>query len=142
MTTTAPLVPLVYVGNKPAAYDNIARTGLTWNGYGDVQEVTEAQAKLLLKFPDQWAVLDEADTERATAPTSVKVVDEDGEAIIVNPDAFQKPLEKMTKTEMVAYARDRWGRLLDIGMAKKMMIDQIEEWDRELDMLIGAQSAK
>lgn len=134
------LVPLVYVGNKPTAYDNIARSGKTWNGHGDIQEVTEAQAKLLLKYPDQWTLFDADDTERVTRIESVKVVDEDGERVAIDPEAFQKPLEKMTKTEMVAYARDRWGRLLDIGMAKKMMIDQIEEWEIELDVIVGAKA--
>ena len=55
------LVPVVYVGNKPHAFDNIAHSGKSWQGKGDVQEVTDAQAKLLLKYPDQWALANEAD---------------------------------------------------------------------------------
>lgn len=128
---------LMYVGNKPAAYDNIARSGKTWNGHGDIQEVTEAQARLLLKFPDQWQLVYEAQQQAVEHTESIKVTDEDGDQVIIDPDAFKKPIEKMTKAEMVAYARDRWSKDLDVSMAKKMMIDQIEEWERDLDVTIG-----
>ncbi len=131
------LVKLVYIGKKPTAYDNIARSGKTWNGYGDVQEVTEVQARQLLKFTDQWQLVDEADREAVEHTESIKVVDEDGDQVIIDPEAFSKPLEKMTKAEMVAYANDRWGKTLDVTMAKKMMLDQIEEWERDLDVTIG-----
>lgn len=134
MTST---VKLVYVGKKPAAYDNIAKSGKTWNGPGDVQEVTELQARQLLAFPDQWALLNEEDREAVEHTESIKVVDEDGDTVIIDPDAFKKPLEKMSKAEMVAYAHNRWSKTLEATMAKKMMIDQIEEWERDLDVTIG-----
>jgi len=134
MTST---VKLVYVGKKPAAYDNIAKSGKTWNGPGDVQEVTELQARQLLAFPDQWALLNEEDREAVEHTESIKVVDEDGDTVIIDPDAFKKPLEKMSKAEMVAYANNRWSKTLEPTMAKKMMIDQIEEWERDLDVTIG-----
>lgn len=131
------LIALVYVGNKPAAYDNIARSGKTWNGPGDIQEVTEVQARQLLKFPDQWALFDPNDKAVVEHTESIKVVDEDGDQVVIDPDSFKKPIEKMTKAEMVAYAADRWGKHLEVTMAKKMMIDQIEEWERDLDVKIG-----
>lgn len=134
MTT---MIALVYVGNKPAAYDNIARSGKTWNGPGDIQEVTEVQARQLLKFPDQWALFDQNDQKTIEHTESIRVVDEDGDQVVIDPDAFKKPIEKMTKAEMVAYAADRWGKQLEVTMAKKMMIDQIEEWERDLDVKIG-----
>lgn len=136
------MVKLVYVGNKPTAYDNIARSGKSWNGYGDVQEVTEVQARQLLKFADQWQLADEADRESVEHTESIKITDEDGDQVIIDPDAFKKPLEKMTKAEMVAYANDRWGKKLDVTMAKKMMIDQIEEWQHDLDVTIGGHPEK
>lgn len=131
------LVSLVYVGNKPAAYDNIARSGKTWNGAGDVQEVTEAQAKQLLKFPDQWQLADGTDIERVEHTESIKVTDEDGDKVVIDPDAFKKPVEKMTKAELVAYAASKWGKELDVNKSKKDLIDLIEEFERDLDVTVG-----
>lgn len=131
------LVPLKYVGNKPTAYDNIARSGKTWEGKGDIQEVTEAQAKILTKFPDQWVLADKSDEDRVNAPSNIKVVDEDGDAVVISPESFKKPIEKMTKAEIVAYAKDRWGKDLEVTLAKKALIDLVEEFERELDVTIG-----
>ncbi len=129
-----PMIKLVYVGKKPTAYDNIAHSGKTWNGHGDVQEVTDIQARMLLKFPDQWQLADEEDRPAVEHIESIKEIDEDGDQVIIDPDAFNKPLEKMSRAEMVAYAKNRWGKVLVVTMAKKLMIDQIEEWQRDLDV--------
>ena len=126
------LVPVVYVGNKPHAYDNIAHSGKSWQGKGDVQEVTDAQAKLLLKYPDQWALANEADRAAVEAPVSIEGKDENGEAVTIDPDDLKKPLEKMNKAELSALAKQSWDKELDPAMTKKAMIDQIEEWQHEL----------
>lgn len=131
------LIPVRYVGKKAAAYDNVARSGVTWNGNGDVQQVTDAQAKLLLKYPDQWELADAADQAAIDAPVSIEVTDEDGDQVSIDPDAFNKPLEKMSKAELKAYAQDKWGKELDARKSTKAMIDQIEEWQRDLDVTIG-----
>lgn len=133
----ANLIKLVYVGNKPAAYDNIARSGKTWNGKGDIQEVTDAQAKLLLKFPDQWQLVDAKDKAAIEAPVSISVTDEAGEVEVVDPDALKQPIEKMSKTELSALAKNKWGKELSVNKNRKDMIDQIEEWERDLDLVIG-----
>lgn len=133
----ANLIPLVYVGNKPSAYDNIARSGKTWNGKGDVQEVTDAQAKVLLKFPDQWQLANESDRAAVEKPVSIQVLDEDGDIAIVDPTDLTKPIEKMTKAELAAYALNKWNKDLDVNKTRKAMIDQIEEWEHELDVSIG-----
>ena len=73
------LVQVVYVGNKPHAFDNVAHSGKCWAGKGDVQEVTDAQAKLLLKYPDQWALANEADRAAVEAPVSIQGKDEASE---------------------------------------------------------------
>lgn len=125
------LVPVVYVGNKPHAFDNIAHSGKSWNGKGDVQEVTDAQAKLLLKYPDQWALANEADRAAVEAPVSIEGKNEDGEAVTIDPDDLKKPLEKMNKAELSALAKQSWDKELDPAMTKKAMIDQIEEWQHE-----------
>jgi len=126
------LVPVVYVGNKPHAFDNIAHSGKSWQGKGDVQEVTDAQAKLLLKYPDQWALANEADRAAVEAPVSIEGKDENGEAVTIDPDDLKKPLEKMNKAELAALAKQSWDKELDPAMTKKAMIDQIEEWQHEL----------
>ncbi len=126
------LVPVVYVGNKPHAFDNIAHSGKSWQGKGDVQEVTDAQAKLLLKYPDQWALANEADRAAVEAPVSIQSTDEAGEAVTIDPDDLKKPLEKMNKAELSALAKQSWDKELDPAMTKKAMIDQIEEWQHEL----------
>ena len=126
------LVSVVYVGNKPHAFDNIAHSGKSWQGKGDVQEVTDAQAKLLLKYPDQWALANEADRAAVEAPVSIEGKNEDGEAVVIDPDDLKKPLEKMNKAELSALAKQSWDKELDPAMTKKAMIDQIEEWQHEL----------
>lgn len=126
------LVPVVYVGNKPHAFDNIAHSGKSWQGKGDVQEVTDAQAKLLLKYPDQWALANEADRAAVDAPVSIQSQDENGEAVTIDPDDLKKPLEKMNKAELSALAKQSWDKELNPAMTKKAMIDQIEEWQHEL----------
>jgi pyruvate-formate lyase len=126
------LVPVVYVGNKPHAFDNIAHSGKSWQGKGDVQEATDAQAKLLLKYPDQWALANEADRAAVEAPVSIEGKDENGEAVTIDPDDLKKPLEKMNKAELSALAKQSWDKELDPAMTKKAMIDQIEEWQHEL----------
>lgn len=44
-----------YIGKKEFFPDFIAQSGKSWNGYGDVQEVTDDQAKKLLVHDDEFA---------------------------------------------------------------------------------------
>lgn len=127
------LIKIVYVGKKPTAYDNVAKSGKCWSGNGDVQEVTADQAKQLLKFPDQWALFDEADVEAVNTPGSTEVTDENGEQVQIGSDALKKPLEKMSKEELVALAKAKWDKELDAKKAKKLLIDAIEEFERDLE---------
>ena len=126
------LTQVVYVGNKPEAFDNVARSGKCWRGKGDIQDVTYAQAKALLKYPDQWRLEDDADLADVMAPEQIKATDEDGTVVDVDPTSFDLPLEKMTRPEMMAYAKHKWGKKLPANMRRKAMIDQIEEWIHEL----------
>jgi len=130
--TMSNLVKLVYVGNKPSAFDNVAHSGKCWNGKGDVLEVTDAQAKLLLKYPDQWNLADEADRARVETPVSIQSTGEDGQTVTIDPEDLNKPLEKMNKAELLALAKETWDKDLNVTMTKKAMIDQIEEWKHEL----------
>lgn len=44
-----------YIGKKEFFPDFVAQSGKSWNGYGDVQEVTDDQAKKLLVHDDEFA---------------------------------------------------------------------------------------
>jgi len=127
------LVKVAYVGKKPHAFDNISHSGKSWNGYGDVQSVTEQQAKQLLNHPDQWALVNEADRKAVEAPVVIHGTDEHGVAVTIEQSDLKKPLEKMSKAELMALANKTWGKSLDQTLSKKYMIDQIEEWQRDLD---------
>jgi hypothetical protein len=133
----ANLVMVEYVGAKPYASDNVARSGKVWNGNGDVQEVTPAQARILTKYPDQWKLVDQAEAADI-AVAEVKVTDEDGDLVVVEETDLRKPMEKMTKTELKALALARFGKNLDSSKPRKFMIDQIEEWESDMDPLPGA----
>lgn len=123
------LIPVVYIGNKEFAVDNVARSGKTWKGNGDIQEVTAAQAKLLLKHPKAWALANPgSDEARVKKPLTTEVVDEDGDSVSVETEKLdRKPLEKMSKPELVALAFSRWGKRLDARRSTKLLIDEIEE---------------
>lgn len=54
-----------YIGRKAAKVDNIANTGITWLGHGDVQEVADpVAAAKLLAYDTVWA-LDDPDADVA-----------------------------------------------------------------------------
>lgn len=132
------LIKIVYVGKKPTAYDNVAKSCKCWNGNGDVQEVSAEQAKQLLKFPDQWALADAADIDAIPTAVTTEVTGENCEPVTVDTAALKKPLEKMTKDELVALAKAKWGKELDAKLAKKLLIDAIEEFERDLEPLAPA----
>lgn len=129
------LIPVVYVGRKPIAFDNVSGSGKTWQGKGDVQEVTDVQARILTKYPDQWELVNKADAAIVARPQSLQVTDGDGNDVAVDPDDLKKPLERMTRPELKAYAFNRWGKNLDARQPTKLMIDQIEEWEKELGLV-------
>lgn len=126
-------IKIKYVGKKPFAYDNVARSGKVWAGNGDVQEVKPDEAKMLLKYPDQWALVEESDAEAVNTPETTKVEDEQGNDVEVNHDNLRKPLENMTKTELAAYAMAKFGKKLDARKSSKDLIDAIEEFERDLE---------
>lgn len=138
---TTQLIAVAYVGKKPFAIDNVARSGKAWNGPGDVQEVTPAQAQALLKFPDQWALARQDDQATVDKPLQIEVSGEDGKTVQVEASELAKPLEKMSKDELKAYAKARFGKELDGRKSSKLMVDQIQEFERDLPPLTGAPTA-
>jgi hypothetical protein len=43
----------------------------------------------------------------------------------------------LSKSELSAYALNKWGKDLSANKNRKDMIDQIEEWERDLDVIVG-----
>lgn len=124
-------VNVVYVGKKPFARDNVAGSNKTWAGAGDVQEVTDQQARVLIKYPDQWALEHKLDAAVVNAPVLVTVSNEAGQETKIDTVAFAKPIESMTKDELVAYAKEVLKKELKPGTTRKLMLDQVEEWQKE-----------
>ena len=128
------MIEIKYVGKKPSAFDNVAGSRKCWNGQGDAQEVTPRQAKVLLKYPDQWQLVD-PDDAKLLGVTFVTGKDEEGNETSVQEGDLKMPIEKMKKDEIVAYALDKWGKEIDPSLPKAQMIDQCEEWENTLQPL-------
>lgn len=121
------MIGIVYVGLKPWARDNVAGSGKSWAGRGDVQEVSENQAKMLLKYPDQWGLDNPEDADQLGGPVMVSVIDPTtGEKTEVAQSSLAKPLEKMSKAELAAFGA-KMKLSLAPTLSKKQMIDAIEE---------------
>lgn len=128
----ATIIKVKYVGKKPFAVDNVARSGKCWNGPGDVQEVTDAQALVLTSYADQWGLVNEADSSAIEALEPIHTDMGDGTEVDVDPGALSKPLETMTKAELVAFAMERFNQKLDGRSSTKQLIDCIEEFQRTM----------
>lgn len=118
------LVFVAYVGKKPFAADNVANSGKVWHGAGDVQQVTAAQAKILTKFPDQWELVD-SKSSPLVARSGVVSVFVDGSEVAIDVDAIRKPLDKMTKAEMIAVAKVRLSKEFNSSLSRKVLLDEI-----------------
>lgn len=119
-------VKIVYVGKKPTATDNVARSGKTWMGNGDIQEVTLPQAKILLKYPDQWAMApDQEKPEGGGGDGSSPGDDNDP-----NKDS-NTGVEKMTKDELIKFSKDTFNVDLPNTFTKKQLIDEVERLKAE-----------
>lgn len=122
-----------YVGKKPFAFDNVAQSGKIWAGHGDVQEVSDAQARKLLGYPDQWALDDPKSAKELAVVHPVITTDEQGQPVELDPAELLKPIERMSKIELVALAQSM-GKSLPTTMARKGMIDQITLWRESLGL--------
>lgn len=120
------LIKVAYVGKKPTAFDNVAKSGKIWSGHGDVQEVTDVQAKALLKYPDQWALVDQADAAQVNAPQSIKSTDAEGAEVTIDPDDLKTSVEKMSVAQLKAYAMETYGKTVE-GKTRKLIMDEVEE---------------
>lgn len=58
-----------YIGQKANKHDNVANTGITWLGHGDVQDVSDPIAAAKLLANDTIWVLADPDAEGHLVPT-------------------------------------------------------------------------
>lgn len=116
-----------YVGKKPFAIDNVARSGRTWTGAGDVQPVTPTQAKRLIAYPDQWQLENIDDLVAVNQPATITTADDDGAKVETNADDLDQPPEKMTATQLVALAKHKYGKTLHLRVGKKVLLDELTD---------------
>jgi hypothetical protein len=118
-------IKVEYVGKKPFAIDNVARSGKAWNGNGDVQEVTPSQAKILTSYSDQWQLVDTQDQGALEAPVQVTVEGANGQAETIDTDSLGIPLEKMNATQLKAYAKHKHGKDLPLNRGRRVLLDEV-----------------
>jgi hypothetical protein len=106
-------VKVEYIGLKAKKIDNVAGTGIIWEGRGDVQDVPDTAWHALRQHPEIWRLADEADAQRtADAAASARFV------IETSPGQFTT-LDDMGHDELLGFA-ERFGirvdkRLKDTG---------------------------
>jgi len=106
-----------YIGKKDERTDNVAGTGLVWNGQGDVQTVSDAAAAKLLAHPDIWEDAGDAPVDekpKAEKPVADKPADEPTPPKQDDPedDSALAPmvnLETMDKVALKEYAQRHFG---------------------------------
>lgn len=108
------MAKIQYIGKKPSKDDNVAGTGIVWNGPGDVQEVKSAEAvEKLLEHKTVWALVPEstpvAEPSEAKAPAPKKGIYEDSE---VQPPPVVD-FNRMGKDKIQDYCRVHLGTKID-----------------------------
>ncbi len=114
-----------YVGKKPTAQDNVAKSGKLWEGNGDVQWVTPKQAKILTVYADQWALDEAQDGEAVNRAGGVEIVDAAGGTVVIAESDLTGPVEKMTVAELVAFAQVTYGKTLNGKLGRKVLLDEV-----------------
>ena len=127
-------VKIVYVGAKPFALDNVAKSGAAWNGKGDIQEVTPVQAKTLLKYADQWALAEGENLDDADTTVIIETTDGQGKQILTNADELTMPTEKMSASQLVAYAKNKYGKNLKLNRGRKVLLDEVNSLDNNISV--------
>lgn len=118
-------IKVEYVGNKPFCIDNVAKSGKTWAGKGDIQEVTPQQAKVLTGYPDQWALVDAVDATKLDEPIVIDTLDAKNEVVKVSVADLGGHVEKMGTSELVAYAMHKYGKKLKASRGRKVVLDEV-----------------
>ena len=83
-----------YIGKKAEKADNVAGTGVIWDGNGSVREVPQNAADKLLKHPDVWELVDEKGPKSKPKPAPAE------------PEEGETEGEESTETEDEPQASD------------------------------------
>ena len=124
MENLPPKVRVEYCGNKSFCVDNVARSGKSWEGKGDVQEVTQAQAKILVSYSDQWKLADD-ETANLDQPTIITVQDGQGATTQIEEGELSIPVDKMTVVQLIAYAQTKFGKTFKPKTPRKVLLDEV-----------------
>lgn len=99
-------IQIEYIGEKALKYDNVCKTGVCWQGKGDVVEVTASVAKRLLNpaFKAIWRIFEGGELPANTPDfpileKSQKVIAED------IPNMSDMTLAKLRESELAGKAR-------------------------------------
>lgn len=128
-------VQVEYVGKKPFVVDNVARSGKTWSGTGDIQLVTPQQAKILTGYLDQWALVDGDDQKLLDAPMVIRLENEDGTIDQVDKAALKKNIEHMSATELAAYALEKYGKALKRNRGRTILLNEVIALENGADIV-------
>ena len=86
---------VMYVGSKPTKTDNVAGTGIVWNGHGDVQEVPGKAVSALLAHGGVWQLVESVE----------QPVEQPAEQPAEHDMAPLVELDAMSKNELRDYAQ-------------------------------------
>ncbi|MES2320006.1 MAG: hypothetical protein V4631_21200 [Pseudomonadota bacterium] len=117
-------IAVKYVGAKLFSIDNVAKSGKTWAGNGDVQHVTPAQAKILTSYKDQWALDDATDVDAMNGPNMIETKDADGATVLTDAADLTGAPEKMNAQELIAYAKAKYNKTLK-PRSRKLLLDEV-----------------
>lgn len=126
-----------YIGKNSKHRDRLYGTGTRWNGRGDVQEIDDDVAAVMIsKHPDVYALASEgslADANREPPPENNANPADTGdqkptiETAQVKIDGEFYPLSKLKKAALDAYAKEHFGVDLDQRLKQADLAQQVLE---------------
>jgi hypothetical protein len=122
-----------YIGKKQTAVDNVAGSRVTWNGFGDVQTVTDRQARILVGYPDQWQLADESESIHVKKEPVTAFINPAGDRVEIPESSLKKALEHMDSDELRAYALEHYSKSFGPRVSRKSLMDQVEELQRGME---------
>lgn len=121
---------ICYVGHKVAKTDTVAGTLKEWvKAENTVHEVTDAEAEILLRHPDVWALAKDAapaKVEKAKVEEKPKKKEEEEQYEVVN-------LATLTKEKLVNYAKRNFGKDLSLKNDRASLVKQVKTLQKAFD---------
>lgn len=110
------MVKVKYVGPKHGKRDLTAGTGLVWDP-GQVHEVNDDAAAILLRSPDAWVAVGKGPSVTALPPQR-----DPNEEVLPTP---MPRIDRLSKPNLIRLAQARFGDTLDPGMEPAAMRQRI-----------------